>query len=236
MASEVSSAPATYVCERCGAEHAYVPVTYGRAALPAPRLCPGCYSAWAAETEAADAAAARAERVALWSQICPPLYQRTDTAHPRFPREHFQRVMAWRFGPRGLLLLGDTREGKTRCLYKVLERLFVDERRDVQVWGPGALEDELLSAFTTNRYHALRARAVTVPVLALDDLGKDKLTDRYESFIFGIIDERIAWERPTLITSNLTGAALAERFSDAVKARPFVERLREFCDVVNFSA
>src|SRR5689334_16698233 len=57
-----------------------------------------------------------------WKQLCPPGYQ--DTSIERLPNaSKFRDVLGWTYGPKGLILLGPTRSGKTRSAWKLLERL-----------------------------------------------------------------------------------------------------------------
>ena len=68
---------------------------------------------------------------------------------------------------------------------------------------------------------------VNVPLLYLDDLGKEKMTDRMASVMFALIDQRTQFKRSTIITTNLTGDQLLERFHDKEIGNAFVARLRD---------
>jgi DNA replication protein DnaC len=70
-------------------------------------------------------------------------------------------------------------------------------------------------------------KMTSVPVLFLDDLGKEKMTDRMASVLFALIDQRTQKKLPTIITTNLTGDTLLERFHDKEIGAAFVARLKD---------
>jgi DNA replication protein DnaC len=66
-----------------------------------------------------------------------------------------------------------------------------------------------------------------VPVLVLDDLGTEKLSDWSESVLFRIIDSRYTTRRPLLVSSNLTlerlgSERLASRLGDVRRCEVIV--------------
>jgi len=58
-------------------------------------------------------------------------------------------------------------------------------------------------------------------------LGKEKMTDRMASVLFALIDQRTQNKRSTIITTNLTGDQLLERFHDKETGNAFVARLKD---------
>ncbi|KAF0093460.1 MAG: hypothetical protein E1N59_2861 [Puniceicoccaceae bacterium 5H] len=223
----------SYTCEYCGREDTIeVPPESGLPADFTPRYCSDACLQAAEAQQAAEAAAAQdpgktfAER---WLKLCPPLYQETDPS--RLNQALLRKVMAWQVGSTGLIITGQTRTGKTRCLYQLLERL-LREGYDLEVLRPSDTEHRLLEAFRHDAYGALCHRLATVDILAIDDLGKCKFTPRMTTFLFEILEERMAYLRPMLVTSNETGKTLAnligpgdpQSFGD-----PIAARLREAC-------
>src|SRR5262249_3555894 len=70
------------------------------------------------------------ERRRAWEQLCPPEYR--NTIPERLPKPaKFEEVQKWQYGPKGLLLVGPTRRGKTRAAWNLLKRLYFDERRSI---------------------------------------------------------------------------------------------------------
>ena len=76
-----------------------------------------------------------------------------------------------------------------------------------------------------SRAHAedLMAELRAIPVLMLDDLGAERATEFAIEHLRDLLDHRLAWSRPTLITTNLTTpGAIAERYG-----APIASRLRD---------
>ena len=94
--------------------------------------------------------------------------------------------------------------------------------------GPDDTAEEMVAGLSGEAWVERLAKAT---VLFFDDLGKFKNTERVESELFGLIEERCAWHRPTIITTNTNGAGLAGRMT-ADRATPLVRRLREYCQTV----
>lgn len=70
----------------------------------------------------------------------------------------------------------------------------------------------LQAAFETLRYEKLWQEAVTVPLLALDDLGAEMSTDWRAQCIDALIDERYRRELPLVVTTNFAPGDWAEAF------------------------
>ena len=75
-------------------------------------------------------------------------------------------------------------------------------------------------------------KGVWADILAIDDLFSFKMTERVEASIFEILDERIAWHRPTFVTTQLTKTDAKERFSSLKRWEAFFARIREYFHVV----
>lgn len=234
--SSPSPKPAT--CSVCGASFHYVPMIVGGVEIGGPPFrCDRCEGEYLAKIEAEEleerrraAAAGRARRLEAWrTRICPPRLLATDLQHPTLQAENLQRALAWQYGPKGLLLHGVTGTGKTRTLYLLCERLFVEEGRTIEIFPACDFAFQLAKAYHDGADYRFIERCRTVEVLALDDLGKEKMTDRVQSDLFGIIDWRINYHRPILVTTNCDGDAFASRFPDPETAVPLIERLRGSC-------
>jgi DNA replication protein DnaC len=75
---------------------------------------------------------------------------------------------------------------------------------------------------------ALWERALTVPILVIDDLAAEYSTDWAREQVYTLVDARHAEEATTIVTSNLT---LAELVTERGEER-IAWRLAELCDVV----
>lgn len=170
-------------------------------------------------------------------ELCPPLYRQTDPA--RLPaRGKLAEVMAWKYGPNGLLLVGPTGTGKTRCAWLLMRRLILEDCRRVTYfdgigWGIEVAK-EYGQPETTGQWLDRVCRA---EILFLDDLFKAKMTEAQEQALYGVFDRRAAWQRPTIATMNSTGDMILARMTETGRAdrgEALLRRMREFCEVVTF--
>lgn len=168
----------------------------------------------------------RKEQTALFESICPPLYQRTDPA--RLPAKQFREVMAWKFGPRGLLLAGSTGRCKTRCAWMLVKRLIIEDGLSVAAFDCVGFGRELERRYREEESVPdwLDKLGTQTPVVFMDDLGKLKFTDRAETELFGLLEQRCAHELPTIATTNDHGDTLVERMTEN-RGAPFIRRLRD---------
>jgi len=164
----------------------------------------------------------------------PPLYTNTDPE--RLPYKARQDVMAWegkRGGP-GLWMVGDTRTGKTRTLCLLLTQL-MEQGNEVMAFFHGAFTDDLIDVLRSSRsFKGWKAKVTNAPILALDDLFAQKLTERAEATTFEILDQRIAWNRPTIITTQVTAKEAKTRVQCPKRCEAFFARVKEFFTLVPF--
>lgn len=181
------------------------------------------------EREVRDAR--RKERIEKWKEICPPLYLNSDPA--RLPK--LAEVLAWQYNEHGLLLHGETGKGKTRCAWQLLRRLYVEENiRNLIAFDSTSFSHSIAKHFGPDGDGEKWAtKIVGAQILFFDDLGKARLTERGQSELFGIIENRMAYQTPTIITTNFVGDTLASCFRDDV-GKALVRRLRECCHAIGF--
>ena len=196
------------------------------------KTCPACEERLVTE-EAEKAtrrnALARQER---WMTFCPPDYRSIDRA--RLPNaSKLAEVLKWEFGPRGLVLHGDTGRGKTRCAWALLAREVAADRSAACLDSSAGLGYAALYSESAGLVKKWFDHVVVVDILLLDDVFKNKLTDSFEGVVFTLIDQRIQQQRPTILTSNDTGATLAARMTQD-RGNPLLRRLREHCIQINF--
>lgn len=152
--------------------------------------------------------------------------------------DEIEKVWRWKFGPRGLFIVGPTGYAKSRALY-VLARRLAHEGRNVELISGVRFAVQAGGAFGepggTERWLDRHANA---EVWGIDDLGK-RWTPATEDAFFDILDRRTSRERPVLITCNYSGddfrrisasrgeASIAKQMID-----PMLRRLRDYCDVI----
>lgn len=167
-------------------------------------------------------------------RVCPPIYQESDPSRllPVFK----QAVEAWRYGPLGLGFIGQAGTGKTRCAWMLLKRMSLEGRR---IFGLSATQFARAAAGQWQEEAEARREAIDVlgrcrgvSVLLLDDLGKQKMTERVELELFDVLEWRTSHAKPTIWTANASPAALKQMMS-ADRGEPILRRLMEFSEVIN---
>ena len=183
-------------------------------------------------------------RKVLWANKCPAQYQDTDLDHPDFPGNNFlNKINTWSYSNKGLLLAGQTGKGKTRSMFKLLERLYIKDHFEMEIKYPEEFEWEIVDASKgddEDRASKLLTRLTNVPILAIDDFLAAKTTERVRGFLFGLFDRRIREHRPIFITTQLTQGEVVDKLSDRndpvsrKTAKAFLRRLKENCKIIKF--
>lgn len=86
----------------------------------------------------------------------------------------------------------------------------------LEFWKSTVLSRTLTALYGTSvsEADALMSRLSRLDVLIIDDLCKEKLTDRAGELLFDLIDERFSQRRRTWVTANFGGPDLEERFGE----------------------
>ncbi|HZS19219.1 MAG TPA: hypothetical protein VFA51_14925 [Candidatus Udaeobacter sp.] len=170
-----------------------------------------------------------------WESLCPPEYR--ETSPERLPNlEKFEQVQRWQFGPMGLLLVGPTRRGKTRSAWKLLERLHFEEHRGIIAMSPMDLKLAVASVWRdAETADTWIWRLRSAGVVFLDDLDTVRFTEAVEETIYDIFEFRPTHREPVIATVNRTGRELAARMNTNGRGAKIVERMREYCQIVNFT-
>lgn len=174
-----------------------------------------------------------------WAKWCPKEFRlisegegKTELARLEIDQPKVKELLAWK-GPRGLIIRGVTGTCKTRSMWRLIRRLYV-EGKTVTVLTAAQFDRECRDAggnFTlTDWFNRLAAR----DVLVLDDLGKHPWTPATEATWFDLVDERTREDKPIIVTTNDTGDSLASRMAPE-RAEPLIRRLRDFCEMMIFT-
>lgn len=128
----------------------------------------------------------------------------------------------WASGPRSLVLAGPTRTGKTTAAYAIANDVHA-QNEWVMVWTAA----DLSAALKPDSAEPLAYEyATTCPLLVIDDLGRERVTDWWLEQLQRIVDHRCAHERRLIVTTNTAASAdavydeLADRYG-----HPVIERL-----------
>ncbi|MFH0899050.1 MAG: AFG1/ZapE family ATPase [Pseudomonadota bacterium] len=131
----------------------------------------------------------------------------------------------------GLLIHGTVGTGKTHLvaafIYSLLERVSYS---DVLFVTMPDLLDRIRTSYNAPIRDDVLERALSVPVLVLDDLGKEKITDWVLEKVYQIVNRRYNYQLTTICTTNKAPSQLARHLNDAIASR-----LMEMCRVVKLS-
>lgn len=200
----------TYSCRECRTEYPYSVLSFRGLTVPAPSICPRCAQA------AEDAEGAQASADELAARNIPPRYQgATFATFIPATGEQEQALAAVRDeAASGVLLMGRAGCGKTHLaaaaiiagpvgsLFAPTTQLLDDIRAGYDGAGRGLYE-----------------RSLTAPLLALDDLGAEAVTDWVRDRLYSLLNER--WNRclPAIVTTNCSPRVIAERIGDGAASR-----------------
>lgn len=144
---------------------------------------------------------------------------------------HIQaKVDAVRETRRGLYLHGSVGTGKTHVAYGIYKHLRDDLHLRASFHNTTELMFDIKRDFDRNAYDKMRWDERLTEfngVLILDDIGAERLTDFVAETFYLIINSRYNDMLPTIFTSNLPIAELAERIGDRTASR-----IVEMCDIV----
>lgn len=185
------------------------------------------HAARLAEADAAEMAAIRARQAAnraiIYTRRRPSRYANAsyDILTPaQNPGGKIARW--WDTGPRSLVLAGPARTGKTTAAYAIANDI---HSRDI--WVMAWTAADLSAALKPDSGEPLAYDyATTCPLLLLDDLGRERVTDWWLEQLQRIVDHRCANELRLIVTTNSGGSA--DQAYDELVARyghPVVERL-----------
>lgn len=165
--------------------------------------------------------------------LCPPLYRESDTQ--RIPAAFLRECEAWEVSPMGLGFVGIAGTGKTRAAWMLLKRLHFS---GVRVFGITATAFAKACADqwhddpqAKNMAEDTLTRCRRTKVLLLDDLGKNKMTERAELELFDLLEHRTSHELPVIWTANAGRETLKQMLSSD-RGEPILRRLAEFTKVV----
>lgn len=167
-------------------------------------------------------------------EMCPPAMLETDVS--RLNKPLVDKVLNHQLDGKGLILIGKTGMGKTRTMWLLVRDLMVKRGREVRVHEAMELKEMLGQSHNTRYAHRDMIEGLCkCDVLCIDDLGKEKPTDAWEQDLFTIINKRMNYKKPLVITTNFVGSSIAQRYLDVHKIEPLIRRIRQFCDGVSFN-
>lgn len=124
---------------------------------------------------------------------------------------------------KSLLLIGNTGVGKSH-----LAAAYLNFSISLGNFGLFISLTELMAALrkTINAkedglsWDALLEKYINTPLLVLDDIGQEKPSEKVNEVLFTLLNTRINWERPTIVTTNYGKDVLLETgYSPAIVSR-----------------
>lgn len=178
------------------------------------------------EEDAAKERETHRERLVRQSEILlrriPELYR--DARLP--PNEAGAIAAKWlrdyREGARNpLAILGPTGTGKTWVALALARMLLTENTIPVMFITAADLMAALRPSTVPEHTGLELAQFVSTPVLIVDDLGAEKVSEWTEEQLYRLANARSAHQRPMIITSNNTGPELRARYGQRIIGRLF---------------
>lgn len=133
----------------------------------------------------------------------------------------------------GLFFCGTVETGKTYLAAAIANRV-LEMGFQVKFTTMIDLQSRLIGAMNSGDMNRLLDDYEKVPLLVIDDLGKESLKEWGATQVFAILNARYGNCMPTIITTNFNNVDLAARLttrnsSDSTNAQSITDRIREMC-------
>jgi DNA replication protein DnaC len=174
-------------------------------------------------------------------EYIPPFYLETDFNQLPKQAQHLWRygyktdkfesipIQNWSYGEKGIYILGASRTGKTRTMCLLLRQLY-EKGIEFKLFQAGQFHAALTDAKRSSFYSRWITEQVTIPVLAIDDLFAEKITETIQAGLFEVIEQRMARKLPMLVTTQVKKSDAVKQFTDPRRGEALLNRLRESCD------
>ena len=139
-----------------------------------------------------------------------------DRARPTVDWKAFDEIQEWD-GRKSITARGVSQIGKTRAIYQVLKREYVENYRSFLVLDEFQLLAKVSDAAKNGKLEELARKFNDSDILFIDDIDKVNFSQGVTgnnalTLIFGVIKRRMATQKPTILSYNLS---LTEVFAHA---------------------
>ena len=160
--------------------------------------------------------------------------KRYEKAAHELEPENTQKVLEGK----SLYICGEFGTGKTH-LASAIARKLIWRRKRVRMLTGIDITMMLQATYGSSESEAdVLARLAKVPILIIDDMGKEPPSDWVLSRLFAVINARYDEMLPTIITTNYEKSALVERMGkhgDHDTAEAMVSRICEMCELIKLT-
>lgn len=220
-------------CEDCG--KTYTALTY-QSRLWTTGRCVPCSEVYCKNHEDEEVRGMTEKRKETFNSMCPEKYQ--DFKRDLLPNKAaYDEVISWNYGKKGLLILGDSERGKTRCAWRLMSRLYMIDWIAFQAITELQFSHEVAKFGKSDALTQWIKDLCNVKVLFIDDLGKCVMTERVVSELFYLLEERMSHDRPIVATMQIGSEAFISKITTRggkEMAEAIINRLRSNCDIVRF--
>lgn len=222
------------ICETC--EKTYIALAY-KGKLWTTGNCIPCSDIIMAMNKDEEVRGSLDKRKQNFVNLCPESYR--SFKKEMLPKPGcYDSVLEWDYASRkGLILVGDSGMGKTRCAWQLMKRLYVLEWINFMAITELQFSHEVATFGKSESLSSWIKNICECKVLFIDDLGKSVMTERVTSELFYVLEERTKHKRPTIITMQIEAGNLYQKFSSRSGkeiAEAILNRLKAHCEIINF--
>lgn len=171
-----------------------------------------------------------------FKKLCPQMYQ--DFKKDILPNPSvYEQVISWEVQKKGLLLIGDSRMGKTRCAWQLMKRIYCMDAFTFEAITELQFSHKVADFGRSEGLKDWMASLCKVKVLFIDDLGKAVMTERTSAELFYVFEERMSNNKPIIATMQIDPINYAQKISNRSgkeMADAILNRLKSHCEVISF--
>lgn len=151
--------------------------------------------------------------------IAPRYTRRSFAEHPA-TKDRWKEITEWVMDPQGnVVMFGSCGNGKTHTAIAILAAYSHRYGIGARFFNAETLFPQWLAASKEGQAGDFSRRLSDAPLLILDDLGQGDISEGFKRFVYGVINRRWEWERPTVITTNRSSKEFRDIFGDQILSR-----------------